>query len=141
MFSLWESSLCGSAVSVQVQQVAQLVERPIEIVEYQQQSCQCADCGQVHTAAWPESIVPGQDLGVSLQALLVWLGNYGHLPYENSKNYCGTRRHQHQVGTLQATNTRVYEAVEPVTELREWVQDQPTCMWMKRLGSEKSGCG
>jgi len=33
------------------------------------------------------------------------------------------------VGTLQATNTRVYEAVEPtVTKLREWVQDQPTCM-------------
>jgi len=26
-------------------------------------------------------------------------------------------------------------AVEPtVTKLREWVQDQPTCMWMKRLG-------
>ncbi len=65
-------SQCGSQAeaevpgSVQVQQVAQLVERPIEIVEYQQQSCQCADCGQVHTAAWPESIVPGQDLGVSL---------------------------------------------------------------------------
>ena len=30
------------------------------------------------------------------------------------------------VGTLQATNTRVYEAVEPaVTSLRQWVQDQP----------------
>lgn len=65
-------SQCGSQafaevpVSVQVQQVAQLVERPIEIVEYQQQSCQCAHCGQVHTPVWPESIVPGQDLGVSL---------------------------------------------------------------------------
>jgi len=69
------------------------------------------------------SIVPGQDLGVSLQAGVA--GNYGHLPYEK-QNYVGTRRHQHQVGTLQATNTRVYEAVEPtVTKLREWVQDQP----------------
>ena len=29
------------------------------------------------------------------------------------------------VGTLQATNTRVYEAVPTVTKLREWVQDQP----------------
>jgi len=30
------------------------------------------------------------------------------------------------VGTLQATNTRVYEAVEPaVTSLRQWVQHQP----------------
>lgn len=53
-------------VAVQVQQVAQLVERPIEIVEYQRHSCQCVHCGQVHTAGWPDSIVPGQDLGLSL---------------------------------------------------------------------------
>ena len=51
---------------MQVQQVAQLVERPIEIVEYQRQSCQCTHCGEVQISAWPESIVPGQDLGVSL---------------------------------------------------------------------------
>ncbi len=94
---------CGSQafaevpVSVQVQQVAQLVERPIEIVEYQQQSCQCAHCGQVHTAAWPESIVPGQDVGVSLQALLVWLGNYGHLHVrKTARTVVGTRRHRHR---------------------------------------------
>ena len=124
---------CGSQafaevpVSVQVQQVAQLVERPIEIVEYQQQSCQCAHCGQVHTAVWPESIVPGQDVGVSLQALLVWLGNYGHLPYEKQQELLRELGDiDIGVGTLQATNTRVYEAVEPaVTSLRQWVQDQP----------------
>ena len=67
---------CGSLefsqqpVGIRVQQVAQLVERPIEVVEYQQHTCECAHCGQIHTAPWPESIVPGQDLGVSLQALL-----------------------------------------------------------------------
>jgi len=43
-------SQCGSVefaaepVAVQVQQVAQLVLRPIEIVEYQRQSCQCSHC-------------------------------------------------------------------------------------------------
>jgi len=120
-------------VSVQVQQVAQLVERPIEIVD-QQQSCQCADCGQVHTAAWPESIVPGQD-SESASAVSVagelWssaIRKQQELLWELGDINIG-------VGTLQATNTRVYEAVEPtVTKLREWVQDQPTCMWMKRLG-------
>ncbi len=82
---------CGSLefsqqpVAIQVQQVAQLVERPIEVVEYQQHSCECNRCGQTHTAAWPQTIVPGQDLGVSLQALLVWLGNYGHLSYEKQQ--------------------------------------------------------
>jgi len=73
---------------------------------------------------------------VSLQALLVWLGNYGHLPYEKQQELLWELGDINiGVGTLQATNTRVYEAVEPtVTKLREWVQDQPTCMWMKRLG-------
>jgi len=65
-----------------VQQVAQLVERPIEIVEYQRHSCQCAHCG--HTAPWPSSIVPGQDMSVNLQALLVWLAT-GHLSYEKQQ--------------------------------------------------------
>lgn len=79
---------CGSIefnqqpVAMQVQQVAQLVERPIEVVEYQRHSCECSDCGQIHTASWPESIVLGQELSVSVQALLVWDGNYGHLSYE-----------------------------------------------------------
>ena len=72
-------------VAIQVQQVAQLVERPIEVVEYQRHSCECRRCGQTHAAAWPQTIVPGQDLGVSLQALLVWLGNYGHLSYEKQQ--------------------------------------------------------
>ena len=47
----------AAAVKVQVQQVAQLVKRPIEIVEYQQHSCECRHCGQIHTASWPESVV------------------------------------------------------------------------------------
>jgi transposase len=87
-------------VRVKLQQVAQLVERPIEIVEYQQHSCECRDCGQIHRAAWPESIVPGQDLGVSLQALLVWLGNYGHLSYEKQQELLRSpqRWHGHRRG-------------------------------------------
>lgn len=114
-------------VAVQVQQVAQLVERPIEIVEYQRHSCQCVHCGKVHTAGWPDSIVPGQDLGVSLQAWLVWLGNYGHLSYEKQQELL---REMGDIdigaGTLQTTNQRVFEAVHPaVNELRNWVQQQP----------------
>ena len=112
---------------MQVQQVAQLVEHPIEIVEYQRRSCQCVHCGEVHIGAWPESIVPGQDLGVSLQALLVWLGNYGHLPYEKQQELLRELgRIDIGVGTLQATNTRIHEAVYPaVNKLRDWVQQQP----------------
>ena len=124
---------CGSLefasqpVAVQVQQVATLVEHPIEVVEYQRHSCQCADGGEVHIAAWPENIVPGQDLGVSLQALLVWLGNYGHLPYEKQQELLRELgKIDIGVGTLQSTNARVANAVEgSVESLREWAKQQP----------------
>lgn len=71
--------------------------------------------------------MPGQDLSVELQALLVWLGNHGHLSYEKQQELL------HEladidigVGTLQATNARMAEAVEgSVDQLREWVKHQP----------------
>lgn len=123
-------SNCGSQefvaepVLVQMQQVAQLVARPIEVVEYQQHSCECVHCGQTHTAPWPENIVPGQDLGVSLQAFLVWLGNYGHLSYEKQQELLRELGGiEIGVGTLVTTNARVYEAIHPsVNQLRDWVK-------------------
>jgi len=78
---------CGSkelseVINIHRQQVASLVAKPIEVVEYQIQSCKCLECGAVVRGEQPQGIVPGQDLSVNLQALLVWLGNYGHLSYE-----------------------------------------------------------
>ncbi len=111
-----------------MQQVAQLVERPIEIVEYQRHSCKCTHCGQIHAAEWPSSLVPGQDLGVGLQALLVWLGNYGHLPYEQTSRTSARTgaRLTSAWDTTQATNARVAKAVKrSVESLREWVKQQP----------------
>lgn len=128
-----QCSHCGglefleSPVSVQRQQVAQLVARPIEVVEYQRHTCTCAQCGQTQTAAWPEGIVPGQDLSVGVQALLVWLGNYGHLSYEKQQELLRELGNiEVGVGTLQATNERLAKAVKgSVDQLREWVKRQP----------------
>jgi transposase len=128
-----ECPQCGSVefaeapVSVQRQQVAQLVARPIEVVEYQRHTCSCVRCGQLTVAAWSQEIVPGQDLSVRLQALLVWLGNYGHLSYEKQQELLGELGQiEIGVGTLQATNARMAGAVKPsVDQLREWVKQQP----------------
>jgi transposase len=123
---------CGSrelseAISFQTQQVACLVAKPIEVVEYQTQSCKCLECGGVVRGSLPEGIVPGQDLNINLQALLVWLGNYGHLSYEKQQELVwelggidiGT-------GTLQKTNQRVAEAVKPaIDDLWEWATHRP----------------
>lgn len=123
---------CGSrelseVISTQTQQVAGLVAKPIEVVEYQTQTCKCLECGELVRGSLPVGIVPGQDLNINLQALLVWLGNYGHLSYEKQQELIwelgaieiGT-------GTLQKTNQRVADAVEPaVDDLWEWATHRP----------------
>ncbi|NEO40855.1 MAG: hypothetical protein F6J90_32780 [Moorea sp. SIOASIH] len=58
-----------------------MVAQPIEVVEYHRLSRKCLQCGEVSQANWSQEIVPGQDLGVRLQALIGWLGNYAHMPY------------------------------------------------------------
>jgi transposase len=128
----------GEISSYHSQQVACLVARPIEVVEYQRAKCQCLECGAMVSGATAPGIVPGQDLSIDLQALLVWLGNYGHMSYEKQQELLwelgkiaiGT-------GTLQATNGRVAEAVEPTVEdLWKWaplqanvhVDETPWCV-------------
>jgi len=125
-------TVCGCSefarvpVKVEKQQVAQLVERPIEIVEYHRHSCQCQHCGAIHSADWSPEMIPGQDLGVRLQAFLGWMGNYGHLPYEKQQEMLWELGQiEIGVGTLVATNQRVEQAIKPsVCELSDWVQQQ-----------------
>jgi transposase len=122
---------CGSqelseVINIHRQQVASLVAKPIEVVEYQTQSCKCLECGAVVRGEPPLGIVPGQDLSINLQALLVWLGNYGHLSYGKLTELLwelGTI--EVGVGTLQKTNQRVAAAVKPaIKALWEWVPEQ-----------------
>ena len=104
---------CGSrelstAINQQTQQVACLVAKPIEVVEYQIAKCQCLDCGAVVSGSLPSGIVPGQDLSIELQALLVWLGNYGHMSYAKQQELLWELGGiEVGVGTLQKTNQRV----------------------------------
>ena len=113
---------CGSRdlseiISYRKQQVATLAARPIEVVEYQRAKCQCLECGAEVIGAQAQGIVPGQDLSIDLQALLVWLGNYGHLSYEKQQELMWELGEiEVGVGTLQATNRRAAEAVESAVE-------------------------
>lgn len=113
-------------VAVQRQQVARLVERPIEVVEYHRYTCQCVQCGQRVSAPLAPDVVPGQDLSIGLQALLTWLGNQGHLSYEKQQEWLREfGQIEIGVGTLQATNHRVARAVaSPVEDLWQWARQQ-----------------
>jgi transposase len=116
----------SAPVNVEVEQVAQLVANPIEIVEYHRHHYQCTDCGTSCAATWLEEMIPGQDLGVGLQALLGWLGNYAHMPYTKMRELLfelgGIDIGE---GTLVATNERVAQAIEPTVEaLGKWVKNE-----------------
>jgi len=109
------------------QVVAQLVERPIEIVEYRQECTHCKDCGQRVVAPLPLDVVPGQDLGVSLQAMLGWMSHYAHLSYKKQKEWVWEMgKIDVGVGTLRSTIKRVSQAVSrPIQTLQDWVKNQP----------------
>ncbi|MGC9504025.1 IS66 family transposase [Baaleninema sp.] len=106
--------------------MAQLVERPIEIVEYQQVRRICGQCGVRVAGELPEGIIPGQDLSAKLQGLLTGLGHYGHLSYAKQQEWLWEFAQIH-VGTrtLEATRRRVAEAtLQPVEALKEWIRQQ-----------------
>ncbi|BDA70058.1 Transposase IS66 [Calothrix sp. PCC 7716] len=124
-------SCCGNAcfvtepIKIETQQVAQLVERPIEIVEYHRHTCLCGNCGTEQTADWSINMVPGQDLGINLQALLGWMNNYGHLSYEKQQELLWELgKIEIGVGTLVTTNERIDAAIsKSVSDLKDWIQD------------------
>ncbi len=70
-------------------------------------------------------MIPGQDLGVRLQAFLGWLGNYGHLPYEKQQELLWELgKIEIGVGTLVTTNQRVEGAINPSVEnLAKWIRN------------------
>ncbi|NJR70104.1 MAG: IS66 family transposase [Synechococcales cyanobacterium CRU_2_2] len=116
----FEATVLGS----QAQEVAEFAARPIEVVRYERATCRCQGCGYDSTAALPPTVIPGQDLGVSLQAMLSWLSHYGHLSYEKQQEWLWELGQiQVGLGTLQATTQRVAAALSaPVEELHQWIQ-------------------
>jgi len=118
--------LALAPVNVEIQQVAQLVANPIEIVEYHRYHYKCTHCGRSGVADWSDQMIPGQDLGVRLQALIGWLGNYTHMPYTKIRELL-FELGQIDIGegTLVATNQRVAQSIEaPVEALGDWVKNE-----------------
>jgi len=118
------TSFVSEPIKIETHQVAQLVERPIEIVEYHRHTCVCCGCGNLQSGDWSADIVPGQDIGIKLQAFLGWVNNYGHLPYEKQQELLWELgKVEIGVGTLVATNERIDAAVDKsVSELKDWIQ-------------------
>ena len=113
-------------IKIETRTVAQLVAKPIEIVEYQRHHTRCDCCQKVTIVDWSPEIIPGQDLGIKLQGLLGWLGNYGHVPDEKQQELLWELGEiKIGVGTLVSTNQRVSKAIQKsVTALSSWVEQE-----------------
>jgi transposase len=107
-------------------QVAELVERPIEIVEYEQVRRHCCGCGREVCGELPASVIPGQAVSAKLQGMLAWLGHYGHLSYGKQQEWLEEiGQIRLSVGTLSAVSQRVAQACEvKVKELGRWIREQ-----------------
>lgn len=87
LLSLETCPECNRALSlmtqapVKVQQVAELVEKPVEIWEYQRPKCQCDECGWEGYAPLPWGVKEGFSYGASLLSVVGWFGYGGNLTW------------------------------------------------------------
>jgi len=114
-------------IGVKTRQTARLVEKPIEIVEYQQHQCYCQNCATVVWGEMPVDVIGEQDLEASLQGMLVWLGTYAHMSYEKQQEWLVQMGLEEiGIGTLAVTTERVADSIKgKVEELADWIRDQP----------------
>jgi len=84
-WSLETCPVCGRGVTVveqaplKVQQVAELVEQPIEIREYQRPKYHCDECGWSGYGSLPWGVKAGFSYGARLSSIVGWLGYGGNL--------------------------------------------------------------
>ena len=114
---------CGRQLSkkrhddVLIQQVAELVDKPIKVTEYRGYGHLCPDCNVIHYSALPDDVIEAQLLGPKLQALTAYMKG------ELYASYRGVRRFFNDVldfdisqGTLANTIKRVSWALAPIHE-------------------------
>lgn len=70
-----------------VQQVAELIEQPVEIREYRRPLCQCNDCGFSGYSQLPPGVSEGFSYGGRLCSVVGWLGYGGNLPWRKQEYF------------------------------------------------------
>lgn len=85
---------CGGALNqtaapeIIVQQTIELIEQPVEVVEYHRHGRWCSKCGIMHYAPLPPGVIEGRLCGPRLQALIAYMkGNLG-ASYTELSQFC-----------------------------------------------------
>jgi hypothetical protein len=90
--ALEQCPVCGSALErdatapTQRRQIAELVERPVEVWEYERPAYACPVCGWHGYAALPLGCREDFSYGAGLSSLIGWLGYGGHLSWAKQRD-------------------------------------------------------
>jgi transposase len=106
-------------------QVAELVEKPFMVTEYQSIRVVCPCCGKTVDAPVPEGTLPGFSLGPRLVAFLGVLDHYGNVPYEKMATIFREGFNLPiSEGTIDNANKWLHASIAaPVTELWEYLRE------------------
>lgn len=119
--------LLSSNAAPNVERQAELVEKPVIVVEHRAHAGWCPVCGKLHYAPLPATVTQGGLIDPRLQATIAWLKGKAHASYtiiaEFFKDVLGLELSR---GLLAKRNQQTATALEkPVAELREQLRQEP----------------
>lgn len=122
---------CGRGVRVveqaplKVQQVADLVEEPIEIWEYQRPKYHCDECGWSGYGPLPWGVKEGFSYGARLSSIVGWLGYGGNLTWHKQRYVVESLfKVPISQGSLAKMHQWFQESLEPsYQQWLKWVQE------------------
>jgi transposase len=71
-----------------IQQVAELLEKPIKVTEYHRAACQCPCCSDTYYAPLPEGAIEKQLFGPRLQSLVGYMKGTLGVSYSELQQFC-----------------------------------------------------
>jgi len=129
--SLETCPVCGRGVTLveqaplKVQQVAELVEQPIEIWEYQRPKYYCDQCGWTGHTPLPWGVKEGFSYGAKLSSIVGWLGYGGNLSWQKQRYVVeAIFKVPMSQGSLGKMHRWFQESLEPsYQQWLQWVQE------------------
>lgn len=123
-----------------IQQVVELVEKPVCITEYIRSAFFCSSCNKIHYALLPEGVIENQLLGVRLQSLIGFMKSTLHCSYSGIQE---TLKDVFKIsvcrGLLCKTISRINETIEvPYNQLHEHIKTE-TILFIDESGWKNNG--
>jgi transposase len=124
-----------AAAPARVLQQAELIERPVEIVEHQAGAYQCVRCGKIHHAPMPPQVEQSGLIGPGLTALVAYLKGVCHASFSTIRKFF------RDVLKLAVSRGQLVKLINKATGAMDFAYEQlRTCLPdEKRLNVDETG--